>query len=310
MWIERFRTYLEAERNASPHTVRAYLRDIQAFTEFASGLREAKLEVHEVDQDLVRLFLSKCAQQRQRTTVARQLTSLRSFFRFMVREGAIGHNPAEGIPTPKRPKKLPQVLSVDEVMELLKTPDQRTVLGLRNRAILEVLYSCGLRVSELVGINIQDIRWSTGVLHVYGKGRRERVVPIGQPALRAVQAYLIRRHELEERGGGGSDALFLNHRGGRLTTRSVARMIDRYIKQCSQRRGISPHSLRHTFATHLLNGGADLRAIQEMLGHRSLSTTQRYTQVGMGRILEVYDRTHPRAARGASPLGGDEGDKR
>jgi integrase/recombinase XerC len=192
---------------------------------------------------------------------------------------------------------------VDEVLELLRTPDSGTVLGLRNRAILELLYSCGVRVSELVGLNLRHIRWDLGVVRVFGKGSRERIVPIGDPALSALEAYVGRRGELTQ-SGDAPEALFLNSRGGRLTARSVARMLDRYIVRCSQRRGISPHSLRHTFATHLLDGGADLRAIQEMLGHESLSTTQRYTHVSMGRLLEIYDRAHPRAKKNGGQGGG------
>jgi integrase/recombinase XerC len=297
-WIPRFRLYLEMERNASLHTVRAYIKDLEAFRAFVRERQEGEAGVQEVNADLLRLYLAKKARERQRSTVARELTSLRSFYRFLVREGVVSQNPAQDIPTPKHRRPIPQVLSVDEVMALLQTPDTRTVLGLRNRAVLELLYSSGLRVSELVGLNLLDIHWETSIVRVWGKGGRERIVPIGGPALGALGAYCERRRELLQ-AGGEVEALFLNHRGGRLTSRSVARMLDRYIQRCSRRRGISPHSLRHTFATHLLDGGADLRAIQEMLGHQSLSTTQRYTHVSMGRLVEVYDRTHPRARMGA-----------
>ena len=189
------------------------------------------------------------------------------------------------------------MLAVDEVLDLLKTPDSATTLGLRNRSILELLYSSGLRVSELVGLNLRDIRWDVGVVHVWGKGGKERIVPFGEAAGDSIRDYLKRRSDLLRDSTGEPEALFLNTRGGRLTARSVARMLDRYIKRFSRKRGISPHSLRHTFATHLLDEGADLRAIQEMLGHKSLSSTQRYTQVSMRRILEIYDRTHPRAKK-------------
>jgi integrase/recombinase XerC len=200
---------------------------------------------------------------------------------------------------------------MDEVVALLRTPDSKSALGLRNRAILELFYSSGLRVSELVGLNVSDVRWDLGVVRVLGKGNRERIVPVGDPALAALQDYLRRRGELRE-AAGDAQALFLNQRGGRLTARSVARMLDRYIVRCSLRRGISPHSLRHTFATHLLDEGADLRAIQEMLGHQSLSTTQRYTHVSVSRLLEVYDRAHPRARKAGTEAesgfhGGDPG---
>ncbi len=301
-WISRFRAHLEGQ-NASAHTVRAYMKDLEAFRCFARERNGRELRVEELAADLFRLYLAGRAKERVKSTVARELTSIKSFCRFLVAEGVVSHNPALEIPTPKLRQSLPQVLSVDEVLEILQTPDCRTVLGLRNRAILELLYSCGLRVSELVGLNLRHIRWDLGVVRVFGKGSRERIVPIGDPALSALEAYVGRRGELA-RSGDAPEALFMNPRGGRLSARSVARMLDRYIVRCSQRRGISPHSLRHTFATHLLDGGADLRAIQEMLGHQSLSTTQRYTHVSMGRLLEVYDRAHPRAKKNTTPGGG------
>lgn len=305
-WIPRFSVYLEVERNASQHTIRAYIKDLEAFRSFARARVGREAGVEEVNADLLKLYLAKKVRERQRSTVARELTSLKSFYRFLVREGVVENNPAHDIPTPKLRRPVPQVLSVDEVMALIETPDTRTVLGLRNRAVLELLYSSGLRVSELVGLNVLDIHWEMGVVRVWGKGDRERIVPIGRPALDALRAYYQRRADLLQPRG-ELEAFFLNHRGGRLTSRSVARMLDRYIKRCSQRRGVSPHSLRHTFATHLLDEGADLRAIQEMLGHQSLSTTQRYTHVSMGRLLEVYDRTHPRARMGGDQLAGPSG---
>jgi integrase/recombinase XerC len=295
-WIPQFRVFLEMEKNASPHTIRAYIRDLEAFRAFVCNRLEVEVSIEAIDPDLVRLYLAGRSRARQRTTVSRELTALKSFYRFLVREGAIRVNPLQDIPMPKIQKKLPQVLSVDEIFQLLKTPDTRTTLGLRNRAILELLYSSGLRVSELVGLTLRDIHWELNVVTVWGKGNKERVVPIGAPAVDALKAYMKRRDELL-RSGADREALFLNHRGGRLTGRSVARMLDRYVKRSSQRRGISPHNLRHTFATHLLDGGADLRAIQEMLGHESLSTTQRYTHVSIRHLMEVYDQTHPRAKK-------------
>jgi integrase/recombinase XerC len=295
-WIPRFRAYLEAE-SASANTLRAYTRDLEAFRTFICERLGRDARVGEVDLDLMRLYLARRSKIRERSTVARELTSLKSFWRFLVREGVISHNAALEIPAPKLRQSLPRVLSMDEVVALLGTPDPRTGLGLRNRAILELLYSSGLRVSELVGLNLPDVRWDLGVVRVIGKGNKERIVPVGDPAMAAIQAYLQRRAELLGLTT-ASDALFLNPRGGRLTARSVARMLDRYIVRCSLRRGVSPHSLRHTFATHLLDEGADLRSIQEMLGHQSLSTTQRYTHVSVGRLMEVYDRAHPRARMG------------
>jgi integrase/recombinase XerC len=295
-WIPRFKAHLEAE-NASVHTLRAYIKDLESFRVFARERLGREICVKEMEPDVLRIYLARRAQERQRSTVARELTALKSFFRFLVREGILPHNAALEIPAPKLRQCLPQVLSMDEVAALLETPDARTALGVRNRAILEVLYSSGLRVSELVGLDLGDLRWDLGVVRVLGKGHRERIVPVGDPALSALRVYLDRRGEIF-RPGGEAQALFLNTRGGRLTARSVARMLDRYIVRCSMRRGVSPHSLRHTFATHLLDEGADLRAIQEMLGHQSLSTTQRYTHVSVGRLLEAYDRAHPRARRG------------
>lgn len=292
-WIPKFKAHLEAG-GASPHTVRAYIKDLESFRSFVQERLGRDAIVGDIQAELVRVYLARRARERQRSTVARELTSLKSFSRFLVREGVLGQDRVLEIPTPKVRQRLPQVLSVEEVLELLRTPDCRTVLGARNRAILELFYSSGLRVSELVGLNLTDVRWDLGVVRVTGKGGSERIVPVGEPALDALRRYVERRWELAVRAL-EPEALFLNPRGGRLTARSVARMLDRYIARCSVRRGVSPHSLRHTFATHLLDGGADLRAIQEMLGHRSLSTTQRYTRVSMMRLMEVYDRVHPRA---------------
>ncbi len=295
-WIARFRSYLEGELNASPHTVRAYMKDLHAFRSFVRERSGGEPSVDGIDQDSLMLYLRSRSQQCQKSTLSREITSLRSFFRFLAREGVVERNPVQDLSTPKVRRSLPRVLSVDEIGELLQTPDPRSILGLRDRAILELLYSSGLRVSELVGLDSRDLLWELGVVRVFGKGSRERIVPVGGPALTALRAYMERRGELQGPSG-DPDALFLNRRGGRLSSRSVARLLDRHIARCSTRRGISPHSLRHTFATHLLDNGADLRSIQEMLGHQSLSTTQRYTHVSVGRLLEVYDRAHPRARR-------------
>lgn len=300
-WINRFKAQLEAG-GASPHTLRAYLKDLESFRSFLAETLGREPVLEDLRSELVRTYLGQRARQRQRSTVARELTSLKSFSRFLVREGVLSPDGMLEIPAPKVKQKLPQILSVEEVLELVRTPDCRTALGTRNRAILELLYSSGLRVSELVGLNVMDVRWDLGVVRVTGKGSRERIVPVGDPALEALRGYMERRGELARRIL-DPEALFLNPRGGRLTARSVARMLDRYIARCSVRRGVSPHSLRHTFATHLLDGGADLRAIQEMLGHSSLSTTQRYTRVSMMRLMEVYDKVHPRARKSEEDSG-------
>lgn len=294
--IARFRAHLEGELNASPHTVRAYMKDLHAFRSFVRDSSGKEPSVDDIDQDSLMLYLRSRSQKCQKSTLSREITSLRSFFRFLEREGLVSRNPVQDLSAPKVRRSLPRVLSVDEIGELLQTPDPRSVLGLRDRAILELLYSSGLRVSELVGLDRGDVLWELGVVRVFGKGSRERIVPVGAPALAALRVYMERRGELQGPRG-DPDALFLNRRGGRLSSRSVARLLDRHIARCSMRRGISPHSLRHTFATHLLDNGADLRSIQEMLGHQSLSTTQRYTHVSVARLLDVYDRAHPRAKR-------------
>ncbi len=300
-WIARFKSQLEAG-GASPHTLRAYMKDLESFRGFLAERLGKEPLLEDISPELVRMYLARRARERQRSTVARELTSLKSFSRFLAREGVAAPEGMLEIPAPKVKQRLPQILSVEEVLELIRTPDYRTALGVRNRAILELLYSSGLRVSELVGLNLMDVRWDLGVVRVSGKGGKERIVPVGDPALEALRVYVERRSELARRIL-EPEALFLNPRGGRLTARSVARMLDRYITRCSMRRGVSPHSLRHTFATHLLDGGADLRAIQEMLGHSSLSTTQRYTRVSMMRLMEIYDKVHPRAKKPQEGVG-------
>jgi integrase/recombinase XerC len=215
----------------------------------------------------------------------------------LVEEGLLSQNPAEIVATPKQEKPLPTFLPVDEVFSLLETPDRSTTWGARDRAILETLYSCGIRVSELTGLSEGDVDFSLGILKVYGKGRKERIVPIGEKALAALREYLPQRDRILGSLGykGRGSPLFINGRGGRLTSRSVARILHKYILKCGLLRKVSPHALRHSFATHLLDAGADLRAIQELLGHVSLSTTQRYTHVSVDKLMEVYDRAHPRA---------------
>jgi tyrosine recombinase XerC len=235
------------------------------------------------------------AEMRQRNyskrTVARKLASLRSFFRFLRREGYIKSDPAADISSPKLDKKLPKFLDVGKINTLIEKPDTSNLGGMRDRAILETLYSTGIRVSELVGLDMSDIDQIGGVVKVLGKGSKERIVPIGEKALDAIRKY----NDKKDRRSRSRDAAFLNNRGGRLTDRSVRRMIDKYIKACAIEEKISPHSLRHSFATHLLDRGADLRSVQELLGHMNLSTTQIYTHVTTERLKSVYDKAHPRA---------------
>jgi integrase/recombinase XerC len=227
-------------------------------------------------------------------SVARKLASLRSFFQYWVRKGALDNNPAKDVASPKVPRRLPNFLSIDEVFRLLDSPKGTNPLASRDRAILELLYASGLRVSELVGLNIDQIDFTENVIRVVGKGNKERMVPIGAKAKEAVEKYIEARGHLAGENG-DKHAVFVNRRGGRLTPRSVERLIQKYIKACGINKKVTPHVIRHTFATHLLNAGADLRGIQELLGHASLSTTQKYTHVSVDKLMEVYDKAHPKA---------------
>jgi len=303
--MEKFLEHLRVERNASEHTLRSYASDLEQFYQFlisrgagAEG-EPRELRVEKIDPLTIRAYLNALHGQHKKSSLARKLATLRSFFRYLLDEGGITQNPAEWVATPKQEKLLPNFLLVDEIFTLLESPEGETVWDARDRAILETLYSCGLRVSELVGLDDEDVDWQGGLVKVLGKGRKERIVPIGQKAIEALKAYRPRRDEALARlgisRGGRGQPLFINRRGGRLTTRSVGRILQKYIRKSALLRKVSPHALRHSFATHLLDAGADLRAIQEMLGHVSLSTTQRYTHVSTAKLMEVYDRAHPRA---------------
>jgi tyrosine recombinase XerC len=287
-YIDKFINYLKIEKNVSGHTIINYTIDLKAFSLF---LGEA--EIDSVDHLALRRFLAELrGKNYSKRTIARKLASLRSFFKFLYREGHIKANPIAAISSPKLDKKLPKFLDVGKVTKLILSPDVKTESGLRDRAILETLYSCGIRVSELVGLDIDDIDFISGVIKVLGKGRKERMVPIGDTALLSIRKYTAGKLQGRAKG---RRAVFLNSRGGRLTDRSVRRVIDKHIHACSIEEKISPHSLRHSFATHLLDKGADLRSVQELLGHMNLSTTQIYTHVTMERLKNVYDKAHPRA---------------
>ena len=305
--IRAFMTFLELERHASHETMRNYASDLRQFQTFmkAEHLAVPMLDPATVQTESIRAYLHWLDRKREKSTsMARKLASLRSFYRYLQREGRVGLNPAEAIRTPKQPKHLPRVLSKDDAAALMEFPAGETGSSLRDRALLETLYSTGARVSELVGINLEDLRASEGLVHLRGKGRKERIVPIGEVALRAVQVYLNQRplliecRDLTMKTKRVSSPVFRNSRGGRLTTRSVARIVARYSNRLAGG-SVSPHTLRHSFATHLLDEGADLRSIQEMLGHVSLSTTQKYTHLATDQLLAVYDKTHPRAGRPA-----------
>ena len=301
--IERFLEYLRVERNASAHTLRSYSADLEQFRDFllSSELHVDKkngdVAVEKIDHLAIRAYLSHLYRGHKKSSLARKLAAQRSFFRYLVEEGRLVQSPAEIVATPKQEKPLPNFLPVDEVFSLMETPDPSTPWGARDRAILETLYSCGIRVSELVGLTDGDIDFTLGILKVFGKGRKERIVPIGEKALAALREYLPQRDRIIAGSplSGSKAPIFINHRGGRLTSRSVARILQKHILKCGLVRKVSPHALRHSFATHLLDAGADLRGIQELLGHVSLSTTQRYTHVSMDKLMEVYDRAHPRA---------------
>jgi integrase/recombinase XerC len=280
--------HLRSERHVSSHTLAAYTSDLRRFLEFAGPGGPAA-----VKPDTIRHWLRAIDGTLDRASIARKLAAVRGFFRFLRETKRLDVDPAATIATPKTRRKLPVHLTLDDVDRLLSTPAADGVLGLRDRAILEVLYSAGLRVRELTGLDWEDVDADAGLVRVLGKGRKERVVPVGRPALRALATY---RCALAADGVAvAHGAVFRNARGGRLTARSVARLTERHVAHSGTLTKATPHALRHTFATHLLGAGADLRAIQELLGHASLSTTQRYTHVDLRRLMEAYDRAHPRA---------------
>lgn len=288
-YIEKFLRYLKYERNASPYTLICYRSDLEYFQRFAG-----EVSIERVDLLTLRRFLADLKiKNLRKITMARKLSSLRSFFKFLCREGYLKRNPAVSLRTPKQEKRLPKVLGVEEVVQLLEGVSSGSLLALRDRAILETLYSAGLRVSELTQLDISHIDSIGGVVKVLGKGRRERLSPVGEEALRAIHTYLEKRKEKNYLRN--SQILFVNKNGGRLTPRSVRRVLDRAIRKTTLAHRISPHTLRHSFATHLLDRGADLRSVQELLGHQHLSTTQIYTHVTAERLKKIYDKAHPRA---------------
>jgi integrase/recombinase XerC len=306
--LRAFIEYLRLNQNASPHTARAYESDLDQFFAYLAAARKKpgpKLSPADLDPTSVSGFLADLHRRgNSRASAARKLASLRTFFRYLRREGLIEDDPAALVGTPKREKKLPAHLAEQEMSRLLETPDLSTPFGRRDRAILELFYASGLRLSELVGLDLDDVNLSGRVVRVLGKGGKERLVPFNKAAAEAIRAWL---RDFEALTLNGSEAggragrlaarrpLFVNYRGGRLSTRSVDRLVRRYVARCSTRFGISPHALRHSFATHLLQRGADLRAIQELLGHARLSTTQRYTHVNATQLIDAYKKAHPRS---------------
>ena len=298
--LDQFHQHLKYERNMSPHTLRNYESDLAQFREFLFKIEKREPAPGEIDRLTIREWMAALdAAGTKKATRARKLASLRTFFQFLIREGRLETNPAKLVATPRIERKLPRHLSIDDAVRLLESPDINTHLGRRDRAILEFLYATGIRVSELVGIDLGDLDLRERMVRVIGKRKKERVVPFHEHALQALMHYLneTRQIFLNECPPAERDdrAVFLHRRGGRITTRSVGRLLDKYIRQCADIHNISPHGLRHTFATHLLDQGADLRDIQELLGHARLSTTQIYTQVSMEKMIEVYDKAHPKA---------------
>jgi len=310
--LDAFLAHLRGVRNYSPETIRAYESDLGEFIRFLSGragtgARSKSPDPRRVDPMHVRSFLADLSERhRKRSTVARKISALRSFYDWMRREGWVDGNPARDVSTPRQERRLPRFLDQDEVTRLIESPDDATPLGARDRAILELLYATGMRVSELAGLTLADLHPKDNEMRVMGKGSKERWVYFGERARAAMDRYLRARRSLRP---ARCDALFLNRLGTALTDRSVRRIVDRYVRQAALRRKISPHGLRHSFATHLLDRGADLRAIQELLGHASLKTTQRYTHVSTEQMMAVYNaaqrsmRDERSARRGRRPAG-------
>lgn len=302
--LTQFLEHLRYERNLSEHTLRNYQSDLEQFHDYLAPAdlktgRRREPALAAIDHITIREWLATLhSAQKKKTSIARKLAALRTFFQFLVREGMLEMNPAKLVSTPRLEKKLPKHLSIEEAVKFVESPDLETDLGKRDRSMLELMYATGVRVAELTKLNLGHIDFRNRLIRVTGKRRKERIVPFGEPALEALKAYLDVRDRFLEAAPISvrePEALFLNYQGTRITTRSVGRMVEKYIRICSGRFDVSPHALRHSFATHLLDSGADLRDIQELLGHARLSTTQVYTHVSMEKLIQVYDKAHPKA---------------
>lgn len=290
--LDGFVAYLRHEKNASPHTVANYRSDL---LQLARYLEEKRVMLREIDNIALRGFLAVLYERgEKKSTIGRKLAAIRSFFQFCVRKGWLDDNPARVVATPRQDKPVPSFLSEEEMQEFLDLPRTSKPLDIRDKAMLELLYATGIRVSELVGIEIEDVKFSERLIRVRGKGKKERLVPFGRIAEESLRSYMQAR-TLIHKGQVDETPLFLNYRGKKLSPRSVERTVDKYIRRSALRRKISPHSLRHSFASHLLSRGADLRVIQELLGHESLATTQKYTHLDLKHLLEVYRKSHPRS---------------
>ena len=295
--VATFLLHLRNEKNVSPHTERSYRSDLEQLADFLGDRDLAGIGHQDLRQFLGHLITGKV----KKSSLARKLSAIRAFFKYLNREGIVPGNPARLIATPKQDKRLPAVLTVDDALRLMNAPVGNAVDDLRDRAVLETLYSTGIRASELVGINFEDINRNDHLIRIRGKGRKERIVPVGGKAIEAIDAYSARKNDKDN-----GASVFTGPSGKRLTARTVQRILGNYRKKLGLSQKASPHTLRHSFATHLLESGADLRAIQELLGHASLSTTQRYTHVNLDSLMETYDKAHPRAKKGGQGARGKE----
>jgi integrase/recombinase XerC len=306
--IQSFLDALSAEKGYSKHTCRAYRKDLLEFYSYIKSSGFIKTDEDEASKTAglddisglaIRGYLGYLHKKNKKSTIARKLSTIRSFFKYVVKHGYVDGNPADAVVTPKQEKTIPTYLPIDDMFRLLDSVQTDTVLNARNRAIFETLYSCGIRVSELAGLDVEDVDFDSSVIRVMGKGKKERIVPIGKKAAQALLNYRQKlREEVKQRSKtvdlSLDRPLFLNKNRTRLTARSIARILDQIAKTCGISVPVSPHAFRHSFATHLLDAGADLRVVQELLGHKSLSTTQKYTHVSIDRLMEVYDKAHPR----------------
>lgn len=296
--ISFFLNWLTAEKGYSDNTIDAYRRDVEEFFLFIGKINT----IDDLDPLLIRSYVYQLNRRNKSSTVARKLSALRTFFRFLVREGVVKNDPVSSVSMPKQGKYIPVFLTVDEMFSLLEEPGENDSFALRDKAIMEMLYSTGMRVAELAALNLDRINLETGMIRVMGKGSKERLVPIGSLALKKLKEYFPEREiAIRSRVSRGQkaekDAVFLNGRGGRLTIRSIERLVSQYASRAGITARVTPHALRHSFATHLLEMGADLRSVQELLGHASLSTTQKYTHLNIDHLMEVYDKAHPMARK-------------
>ncbi len=291
--VSAFLVYLESERNYSPHTIRSYRVDLRQFQEF---LDMFELDVFQVERADVRMYLGELKRRGcRKTTLARKLASLKSFYRYLKRTRKMDRNPAALVSSPRLEKPLPKFLTTDEVSRLFSVIETDTFLGVRNRAMVELFYACGMRIAELVSLTMKQLDLDNQLIRVLGKGGKERIIPFGTPAKKWLKRYIgERRHFLVDKGNMGESCIFVNKDGNGISDRAVRMIVDRVLYLAADRHGLSPHSLRHSFATHMLDNGADLRAIQELLGHASLATTERYTHITHERLLQIYRKAHPR----------------